>query len=281
MLPFMLRTAGPKGGGAPPGQALFGVNVGPGTFTWVAPAGVRSVCVVCVGSGGWGGFTWSSGGQGGGGLGWKNNIPVTPGQSYTVRVGNWGTNGSNSGSNAAGTSSFFISDLTVSGRGGGNGTGGTYVGDGGGNGGNGGGGSWTEGGGGAGGYTGNGGNAGLTTNVGPGGGGNGSYSAYSSTWGTGGGGGVSLMGQGASAVGWNPATVAGAAGNGGSGGAAGTWGETASYGNGSRMGGLYGGGGGGSGTSTTNNGNGKGGHAGVRIIWGAGRAFPSTNTQDM
>jgi hypothetical protein len=39
---------------------------------------------------------------------------------------------------------------------------------------------------------------------------------------------------------------------------------------------LYGGAAG-----TTNQGNGQGGRGAVRIIWGAGRAFPSTNTGDL
>jgi len=68
----------------------------PGTFSWVAPAGVTSVSVVAVG-----------GGRGGGG-------PVTGG--------------------CPGGNSYFINSTTVKG-GGGTDTGGTYTGDGGGNGG--------------------------------------------------------------------------------------------------------------------------------------------------
>lgn len=72
----------------------------PGTFSWTAPTGVTSVSVVCVGGGG--GFyrqNFASGSiagyfldyaGGGGGLGWKNNISVTPGSSYTVNVGRGG-----------------------------------------------------------------------------------------------------------------------------------------------------------------------------------------------
>jgi hypothetical protein len=63
----------------------------PGTFSWTAPEGVTSVCAVAIG-GGAGGYRFTGGdkrgaGGGGGGLGWKNNISVTPGQSYTVVVG--------------------------------------------------------------------------------------------------------------------------------------------------------------------------------------------------
>lgn len=66
----------------------------PGTYSWTAPEGVSSVCVVCIGGGGAGtrGTSPSDSlqlrrGGGGGGLGWKNNIAVTPGQTYTVVVG--------------------------------------------------------------------------------------------------------------------------------------------------------------------------------------------------
>ena len=88
-----------------------------GTYTWVAPAGVTSVCVVCVGGGG--GGSWhnnNSTGAGGGGLGYKNNISVTPGNSYTVVVGNGGAGASvfnTAGSN--GGESYFINTSTVRG----------------------------------------------------------------------------------------------------------------------------------------------------------------------
>lgn len=69
----------------------------PGTYSWTAPAGVTSVSVVCIGGGGAGtrGTSPSSEDQlrrggGGAGLGWKNNITVVPGQSYTVVVGDGG-----------------------------------------------------------------------------------------------------------------------------------------------------------------------------------------------
>ena len=102
-----------------PSQAAF---TAAGTFSWTAPTNVRSVCVVCVGGGSRGGA---------GGLGWKNNISVIPGQSYTVVVGNYSNGGT------AGTS-YFINTGTVSGIGGSGDTGGGYTGDGGGYGGNGG-----------------------------------------------------------------------------------------------------------------------------------------------
>jgi hypothetical protein len=140
----------------------------PGTYSWIAPEGVTSVSVVCVGGGGAGANNVNGGG--GGGLGWKNNIAVVPGQSYTLVVGAAGVpatstlnvNGGNGGD------SYFISTSTVRGGGGRGGQpsganiGGTFTGDGGGSGGAGGfysgvGSAQGAGGGGAGGYAGNGG----------------------------------------------------------------------------------------------------------------------------
>jgi hypothetical protein len=217
-----------------------------GTYTFVPPANVRFVSVVCVGGGSRGGA---------GGLGWKNNIPVIPGQSYTVFVGNYSNGGT------AGTS-YFISSGTVAGVGGSGNTGGGYVGDGGGYGGNGG-----YGGGGAGGYSGNGG-VGEKGNGAGGGGGGGGYDGGTQNNGGGGGGGVGILGQGASGAGRSDGSQGG---YGGSGGGNGGGGQNNQTGNG----GAYGGGGG-------NNGPGPGnGAAGaVRIIWGKGRAFPATNTGD-
>jgi hypothetical protein len=68
----------------PAGQQAYTT---PGTYSWVAPLGVTSVSVVTVGGGGGGGGSPSYyKGGGGGGLGYKNNISVTPGASYTVVV---------------------------------------------------------------------------------------------------------------------------------------------------------------------------------------------------
>jgi hypothetical protein len=221
-----------------------------GSYSWVAPAEVTSVSVVAVG----GGAGNAGGGDTapGGGLGWKNNISVTPGQSYTVVVGRVGPNGYNAAAdyNNGGTSYFNLSTI-VSGEGarGFGATGGkrpgTYVGDGGGNGGNGG----YASGGGAGGYTGNGGNGiqsqSVPATAGSGGGGGGGTSSWGS-WGPGGG--VGILGQGA---------------NGAAGGGAGSGGS----------GPMYGGGGGNSDA---------GGSGAVRIIWpGTTRQFPSTGTANV
>lgn len=280
----------------------------PGTYTWVAPADVFSVCVVCVGGGGGGGYySNGAGGGGGGGLGWKNNIAVTPGVGYTVVVGSGGdrdtdTTEINNATN--GGNSYFNSLFTVRGYGGEasynvgttaySGAGGGYIGGGGGNGGNGG---YTEndgslgtnaagGGGGAGGYAGSGGNGstssgGTAGSSGSGGGGGGGGTGGGGLNTGGGGGGVDIYGQGSNGAG-------GAGGSGSSAGGAGLGGS-----GGSRGGGLFSGtayfpsdggsyGGGGAGSDRTNlDRNGSGGGGAVRIIWGVGRAFPSTNTGNL
>ena len=61
----------------------------PGTYTWVAPTGVTSVCVVCVGGGGASGkgANYFGTGGAGGALAYKNDITVVPGTSYSVTVG--------------------------------------------------------------------------------------------------------------------------------------------------------------------------------------------------
>ncbi len=267
----------------------------PGTYSWTCPDGVTSVSVVSVGAGGSGGYQWSSGG--GGGLGWKNNIPVTPGQTYTVVVGDKGSAVANANNNAgAGGNSYFIDTTTVCGFGAGQGGtgstasgfgsyGGGYTGDGGGVGGNGAvSGSWTHGGGGGGGYSGNGASRYNDTVATGGAGGAGQY--YSSTFGVGAGGGVGIYGEGASGLTYADGT--GYGGRGGSGGGDGMAGETANSSseniwertasvttatNNQILGGQFGGGGGGSGTSR---GGGYGGTGAVRIIWGEGLSFPSS-----
>jgi hypothetical protein len=108
-----LRSFGFAGGRSGPGQIEYTIA---GTYTWVAQADVSSVSVVAIGGGSAG--TWGTGGYipnggGGGGLGWKNNITVTPGGSYTVVVGVGGT-GSAFSQTAPGDS-YFINATTVKG----------------------------------------------------------------------------------------------------------------------------------------------------------------------
>ena len=265
----------------------------PGTYSWTAPAGVTSVSVVCVGGGSW---TTERTSGGGGGLGWKNNISVTPGSSYAVVVGD-------KGSSSPGGDSYFIDTSTVKGGGGnpggagpGGGAGGSYAGDGGGNGGAGGGNGgpngtsygYESGGGGAGGYTGNGGKGsdykgdGYGLTPGPsnatagsgGGGGGGAGTTEQGQAGGGAGGGVGLFGTGSNGA---AATNRGQGGGGGSSGSDGGNGETSgSYGTG--LGGTYGGGSGNSGYGGSKPGAMSGA---CRIIWpGDARQFPSTRTAD-
>jgi len=281
----------------------------PGTYSWTAPAGITSVCVVCVGGGGSGtvraqytGSTTMAGG-GGGGLGWKNNISVTPGRSYTVVVGA-GTpsvsypSGTNpTAPSTAAQDSYFISTSTVKGGAGGNstlssaGAGGTYVGDGGGNGGAGGaksGQNSGSGGGGAGGYSGNGGNGGAgpangTAGAGGGGGGGAGYDVYFNPGGVCGasGGGVGILGEGSSGARGTTSGVQSVI-TGGGGGSGGTNGGNYYYRN--NGGGAYGGGGaalGGDGLYSVGVSSAPGGNGAVRIIWGDNRAFPSTNTGNL
>lgn len=99
-----------------PSQKLFDV---PGTYQWTCPPFVSSVSVVCVGGGG-GGSTVGNGG-GGGGIGYKSNIPVVPGQPYTVVVGEGGAGGASNLSAVPGNNggnSYFNSISTVAGLGG-------------------------------------------------------------------------------------------------------------------------------------------------------------------
>lgn len=227
-----------------------------GTYTWVAPAGVTSVSVVAVGAGGGGGNLCGTRQGDGGGLGYKNNYTVVPGNSYTVVAGAGGSSGGNGGD------SYFVSTAVVKGGGGKHGCGGTYTGDGGGNGGIGGAQAAQWGGaGGAGGYAGAGGN-GATGNGGSptaGSGGGGGGAKYYGL-----GGGVGLLGQGCNGI---AGTASVAYGGGGSGG-----------GNGCGTGlGLYGGGGGSGGGYSS-----SGARGAVRIIWpGTTRSFPSTNTGNL
>ena len=230
----------PIAGNVVPGSNSY---ITAGTFSWVAPAGVSSVSVVVVGPA----FTGT-----GGALAYTNNISVTAGSSYTVRVL------SESIFCGAGyTRSYFINECTVSaafsslrtGTGGGNGVVG-----------------------GAGGYSGDGGlraaagsNAAGSAGTGGGGGGGGAGPNVSPLW-LGASGGVGLFGQGSNGAG-------GAAGGGGGGGGSGGTSGAASNACAAGAGGLYGGG---AGLNTTI-GNGTIGASAVRIVWpGNTRTFPST-----
>jgi hypothetical protein len=248
------------------GETIF---TSPGTYNWTVPEGVTTVHAVAVGGGGGGGLYSGLGrvSGGGGGLGWKNNIPVTPGEQITIVVGVGG------GLKTVGGDSSFGNGLVI-GEGGsaytsapqtgsyGNKESGGYVGDGGGRGGSASFSTYTQNraaGGGAGGYTGNGGRGRIISSsdrlMGKGGsGGGGAGGGAGSSGGEGyAGGGVGLYGEGENGI--YAGDVAGAGGSGGSAGNV-------------YVGGSFGGGGG---DGETNS---RGGHGAVRVIWGQNRSFP-------
>ena len=277
--------------GLPVGQQAY---TSPGTYTWTAPAHVTSVSVVVVGAGGSGAKWHDSCGGGGGALAYKTNITVVPGDAYTVVVGSPGgrrqsqdTLGQNGGD------SYFMNTGTVWAQGGRGGqqnqtarTSGR-VGDGGGEGGA----STDSRGGacGAGGYSGNGGDSKYSNNrpdAAPSGGG-GSASYNFDQQGSHAAGGVGILGEGASGAqtedASNGSITSVGNGKGGSGGADGGFAVNGSNyfsANTHATGGDYGGGGGRGGNSSYDVDGGAGGSGAVRIIWGTGRSFPSTNTAD-
>ena len=269
----------------------------PGTYSWVAPAGVTSVSVVVVGGGGAGGgvgsgsYSFSAGNGGGGGaLSYTNDIPVTPGESLTVIVGAGGVGSVGAAGTAGGTSQLLRSatvllsalggngglpaDSTATAAGGAAASGVGTVRRSGGSG------SSRDiatirpgTGGGAAGYSGNGGN-GVTSSTGQAGSGGGGGGASTSQTQSGGGGGVGLLGQGANGAGGDYISSGTTTnyGRGGSGGADGTRGNPGQAG-------AYGGGGGG---GFQHSSGGNGGVGAVRIIWpGTTRYFPSTNTGNL
>ena len=273
------------------GQVAF---TSPGSYSWTVPANVTSICAVCVGGGGGGSASISTTGSGGGGgLAYVNDLAVTPGSVIGVIVGKAGAGGvCNSGTitfgSNGGASSITLPDGSnviafgglrgdiVAGSGnigsstttpaatvfkGGDGSIYTYP----------------SGGGGAAGYAGDGGaGAGTVASATPGSGGGGggggrtTYSAFSNRINTygGRGGGVGIFGQGSSGVGGPPGDSAN---------------NYNGYPGGNGSSGSYGGGGGSCDVYQTasNQASVTAGSGGaVRIIWGPGRAFPSTLTAD-
>jgi hypothetical protein len=272
----------------PPGQQLFTTSQ-----SFVVPGGITQISAAAIGgggggSGGDGGRGEPNQGGGGGGLAY-GTFAVTPGETLTITVGAGGTSPTG-GSGGAGGASSIARGATVllSGGGGAGGVertintaaGGTSTGTeraGGGIGGAGGTGtaaSGGTGGGGAGGYSAAGGAGGAITAAGAastgGGGGGGGGRSGTTAGNAGSGGGTGLLGAGSNGT---AGTSNGGGGGGGSGGTAGATNASSPSG-----GGVYGGGGGG---RTDSSGTGALGGAGaVRIIWGAGRQYPSTNTGD-
>ena len=286
-------------------NSQFSLNWGPepagvlfttiGDNSWTVPADVTSIHIVAIGGGGGGaatgGGSGSGGGGGGAGLQWKNNCPVTPGETFTVRVGAGGTGGSSGYSNPTVNGNTGGESGVISGNSFGRflraegGAGGTNYrtaaggsvnlgGEGGGIGGRGGGhntdSSQAGGGGGAAGYSGNGGHGGGDDGVGgetrtngsggAGSGGNEFNIGAGNAWGQNGGG-TAIYGEGTSGAGGSGSLKDG---------------STDADDSGGNL--KFGWGGGGSVQTGSANQSGRdGGQGAVRIIWGNGRAFPSTN----
>jgi len=277
-----------------------------GSTSWTAPPGVTSVSIFGVGKGANGASycnqVTSGVGGGGGAGGYSNNVSVTGGQTYYI---NWqeyyqsgqygwsfygnvnGITSSSSGSSAPeSTYLFYMNSAETPGKGvatkskadtkndGGTGSP-----------------NDSSGGAGAGGYSGAGGSGGSGNQTsgsdGAGGAGGGAcgMASYSSSGGGGGpgGGGVGLNGEGPSGAGGTFSSPTFGGGKGGSSGGDGGDATQSNTTNG-KDGGNYGSGGGGGGAWYgwgPCSGNGSGGPAAIRIIWGSGRAYPSTNTADV
>jgi len=94
---------GGSGNGGQPGQAATNGFAGANTGAYYATNSGGNTTNAGNGGGGGGGFGGGGGSAtgcepagGGGGLGWKNNISVSPGQTYTVQVGYGGQGGTSS-----------------------------------------------------------------------------------------------------------------------------------------------------------------------------------------
>lgn len=282
---------------AAPGQQAYTT---PGNYMFTVPAGVTSVSMVCVGGGGGGGnsgqYTPPGSGGGGGGLAYVNNVSVTPLSSLIVYVGVGGYGGYSGGgdsyiANATQSVVYAMATGGTLGTSSAGGTGGAYFYTTGYNGGNAANSNGNgTGGGGAAGYFANGGAGGQqfaagASSTGSGGGGGGGGNTFFSNsfnyrfeyYGCGGlGGGVSIIGSGSN----------------GSGGAAGTSANSLTVdgsagGNGGDSSPYAGAGAGGQGVyrlidtdyetqlDWMPTGNSNGNPGAVRIIWGAGRSYPS------
>ena len=95
-----------------------------GSGTWTVPTGVKSVEVLVVAGGGGGGPGYQAGGGGAGGLVYRSNFSVTPGNTISYSVGEGGAGGSSTTStnaSAKGTngSNSTFGTLTAIGGGGG------------------------------------------------------------------------------------------------------------------------------------------------------------------
>ena len=247
----------------------------PGTYSFIVPAGVTRVSVVCV----------AGGSSSGGNLAYGNDITVTPAETLTIIVSPGGAQATSS--QLRRSSTVLVSAAAFQGSNSGSNLSGGGIGG--------------SSGGGAGGYSGNGGNGngGSPPSASSGAGGGGAIGTSGSTFiggnaawfwvdGSGGGGGVGLLGRGNTGVNASETRSGGTGGSGGASGNSGSQGGVNTPGNGG-SGGQYGGGGGSAGYAyLVEDGNlvnyidgtaGSGAGGAVRIIWpGNTRLFPSTNT---
>jgi hypothetical protein len=290
MFEALISKGKPKGGiTSAVGQRVFGpLSTGEtATYSFTVPNNVYTLSAVVVGGGegSLGVASGSASGGKGGNLRWRNEIPVTPGEVLKIVVGRRGNNGLKDSIPAGGNSYLQRADnsvLVLACGGGLTSTLETVASpglSGGGYGGIGkvGNADYGGGGGGAGGYTGNGGDGGyyLTPGIkGSGGsGGGGSGYSYNSLFFGSCGGAVGLLGQGVDGAGGVPQI-----------GNTGTFGSGRSGSGGSDSNGPEAwitsiGAGSGGWARNLNNGI-AAGPGGVRLMWGPGRAYPSTLTAD-
>lgn len=80
-----------------------------GADTFVPPSGVTSVAICMMGGGGSGGGLNGSGGGGGGALTYHNSVPVTPGTVYNIYIGAGGLTRTSGTYSANGESTWFNS----------------------------------------------------------------------------------------------------------------------------------------------------------------------------
>lgn len=275
MIPFSSLLLSSRTNALAPGHMLYTT---PGVYNTVVPNDLYEISALCIGGGASGGQIVGDGTQNsgsGGGLRWRNNIRVVPGQTLKITVGDHDQDskieldgvlilaafaGRRNTTNSLGAPGGGGNDLGLGGGGNGGASGDTQ-----------------GGGGGAGGYSGKGGDgsvggggAGSNGASGAGGGGGGGGAAISNGTGPSAGGGVGVYGEGQSGAGG--VGVGNASATGGGGGSGGVGGGSSVSG-GTSAGGLYGGG------APLR---GVGGKGAVRIVFGrgpnnGGRAFPATN----
>lgn len=114
-----IGVIGTASGGTP--SKIFKTEKITSTQSWTAPDDVTSVDLLMCGGGGGGGRYSSAGRTGSSGSGSVDeflNVPVTPGETYTLTIGSGG-NGANSSNAGGGNATSFGNLRTIAGGGGG------------------------------------------------------------------------------------------------------------------------------------------------------------------